>query len=280
MTIGYNKLGSNGGLGNQMFQYAALRGIAENRGFDWVVPKPIGYGSCNYGLFECFEMCGVSKNNFGTVDGQELVTGTSAFDKTFFNECPDNVSLNDYFQSEKYFKNVEDDIRKDFTFRSEILNPCLDFIKNISDPIFLHVRRNDYLYMKDNYVICPISYYEESLSYFSDESDVLIFSDDIEWCKEQSLFSGKRFFISENQSYYLNETKAANGMTKWLIPYNDLCLMTLCSGGIIANSSLSWWGAWLIKNPNKIVVSPKDWFGPSSSHLDTKDLYCENWIRI
>ena len=112
--IGYNRLGSNGRLGNQMFQYAALRGIAEHHGYDWVVPSPEGPHQTNYGLFDCFEMTGVDKNNFGLVPGNfpTYKASTGAFDEKFFNSCPDNCNIEDYFQTEKYFTNIKDDIKK------------------------------------------------------------------------------------------------------------------------------------------------------------------------
>ena len=120
MTIGYNRLGSNGRLGNQMFQYAGLRGISSHLGFDWVIPKPLNYGDSNYGLFDCFKMSSVKENNFGYVESQSIQTGCFHFNEEFYNKCPDNINLHDYFQTEKYFKNIEDDIRKDFIFKNDI----------------------------------------------------------------------------------------------------------------------------------------------------------------
>ena len=95
---------------------------------------------------------------------------------------------------------------------------------------------------------------------FNSNRDTIIFSDDTDWCKEQKLFEDDRFAIAEggNQFY-------------------DMCLMTMCDDFIIANSSFSWWGAWL-GNRGK-VVAPKTWFGKNLNH-DTKDLYCENWIKL
>lgn len=120
--IGYNRLGSNGRLGNQMFQYAALRGIAEHHGYDWVVPSPEGPHQTNYGLFDCFEMSGVDKNNFGLVPGNFPIfkASTGAFDEKFFNSCPDNCNIEDYFQTEKYFTNIKDDIKKTFSLKQNI----------------------------------------------------------------------------------------------------------------------------------------------------------------
>jgi len=105
-----------------------------------------------------------------------------------------------------------------------------------------------------------MDYYEEALSHFPDW-DVVIFSDDPEWCKKQKLFQGDRFLISES-----GDNKV------------DLCLMTLCKAHIIANSSFSWWGAWLADSEK--VIAPSKWFGPLNEHKDTSDLIPERWHRI
>ena len=146
MTIGYNQLGSNGRFANQMFQYAGLRGVAAHRGFDFKVPPPDNYGRSDYALFECFEMGSVKPENFGLVDGGSIATGQFHFYQKFFDNCPDNVNLHDYFQTEKYFKNIEDTIRYDFTFKKEVVDTCKDFLSTLpEEKIFMHVRRGDYL---------------------------------------------------------------------------------------------------------------------------------------
>lgn len=277
MTIGYNRLGSNGRLGNQMFQYSAVRGIAAHRGYDWVIPEPISYGDSNYGLFDCFEMSTVSEKNFGLVSGQFVQTGCFHFDEEFFNNCPDNISLHDYFQTEKYFENVSDTIRLDFTFKKDIVESCIEIISDLNNPIFIHIRRGDYVNQPDNHPVCPISYYEKSLENFDKDSPVLVFSDDPKWCKEQKLFSGDRFMISEFDLKYQQTSDTNDGRVRSLIPYYDLCMMSMCVGGIIANSSLSWWGAWLIKNPTQPIIAPFPWFGKNYSHYNMNDLIPNRW---
>ena len=106
-----------------------------------------------------------------------------------------------------------------------------------------------------------MDYYKKALSYF-DVGPVLIFSDDPDWCKEHELFKDDRFMISDNDDQYL-----------------DMCLMTMCTGHIIANSSFSWWGSWL-SNSQK-TIAPKGWFeGSNNSHLDTSDIYCSDWTVL
>ena len=151
------------------------------------------------------------------------------------------------------------------------------------EPIMLHVRRGDpnltdprgfkwsYTQCGAQHPVQPIDYYERALSKFDAKQPVIVFSDSVEWVKEQEFFKPDRFMISEPEDKY------ADGS---FTPYADLCLMSLCSHAIIANSSMSWWGAWLISNPDKQVVAPKMWFGPAYADKDTKDLYYANWIVL
>lgn len=276
MTIGYNLLGSNGRLGNQMFQYAALRGIASHKNYQWMIPEPNSYGTSNYGLFDCFEMTSVSEDNFGLVNGQTIQTGCFNFNKQFFENCPDNVNLHDYFQTEKYFENISDLIHKDYTFKKEIVESCSEIIDQLENPIFIHVRRGDYVNQPENHPVCPISYYEKSLELFDKNSSVLVFSDDLEWCREN--FTDDRFLISTENIKYNHFSDTNDGKVKSFIPYYDLCLMSMCTGAIIANSSLSWWGAWLIKNPTQPIVAPNPWFGKNYSHFNMEDLIPNRWL--
>ena len=205
MTIGYNQLGSNGRFANQMFQYAGLRGVAANKGYDFKVPPPGNYGRSDYALFECFEMGSVKPENFGFVDGGSVSTGQFHFYQKFFDNCPDNVNLHDYFQTEKYFKNIEDTIRSDFTFKQEVVDTCMDFFSTLDgDKIFMHVRRGDYVNHPDQHPALPISYYEEAYKNF-DEPTVLVFSDDTEWVKEQEFFNQDNFLISEFNERYAHK---------------------------------------------------------------------------
>ena len=131
----------------------------------------------------------------------------------------------DFFQSEKYFSNVKDIIRQDFTFKEDIRKPCEEMMGGVYaeevDPtiVGLHIRRSDYL-TNPNHHALDISYYEESLKLFPDDVKVLVFSDDPKWCYQQPLFDNDRFMISENENGHI-----------------DQCLMGMCTDFIIANSS-------------------------------------------
>ena len=279
--IGYNRLGSNGRLGNQMFQYAALRGIAANRGYNWCIPPEEYDHRDNYGLFETFQMTNVKESNIGFVEGQVVQENQFSFTQDFFDACPDDVSLDGYFQTEKYFAHIKDEILEDFTFREDYLTPCMEYIDSLDDaPIFLHIRQSDNIGREEYHPILPITYFEDALKEFPEDTPCFVFTDDLNWCKSQEYFKQDRFLFNENNERYSYKTVDGTGqMQNTLLPQTDLCLMSLCTGGIVANSSFSWWGAWLQNNRGKIVApNPKKWFGTAQSHLDTSDIVPDGWV--
>jgi len=291
MTISFKGLGNEGRLGNQMFQYASLRGIAANRGFDWVIPGPDADRLDNYGLFDCFQLthCDMQKN-IGEPFYRTIEYRDTLFNQSIFDECEDNTNFSGNFQTERYFKHIENSIREDFQFRACYYDPCKDFIDQLGGRercIFLHVRRGSpgltgrrgekwsYQMIQECHPLCKEEYYEKALEYFplaSENLNVIVVSDLIGWCKKQSWLQGENFYFSDS-SYETFRDGAS-------VPYIDLCLMSLCGGGIIANSSLSWWGAWLIDNPMYEIVAPDPWFGSAYSHYDTKDMIPERWTKI
>lgn len=262
--ISFNQLGNLGRLGNQMFQYASLRGIAANRGFDFCIPLEHIFGENDHNvknsdtnIYTVFDLSKCNKIN-KPILYQRVQESGFHFDEDIFNNCPDDVDLYGYFQSEKYFKHIENEIRNDFAFYSDVIESCEELIDGevgSDEVISLHVRRSDYLNLQSFHPVSSIEYYTEALKKFP-EVPVFIFSDDPDWCINQKLFDGDRFLISKNTSDF------------------DLCLMSKCSHHIIANSSFSWWGAWLANS--KHVIAPKVWFGPELLH-NTKDLYLNNW---
>ena len=259
--IGFNALGQLGRLGNQMFQFAALKGIARNRGFEYCFPPTKNTNEwTDHQLFNSFKFGSTSQLNVQFIDSDRttVMEETFFFNEKLFNECPDWISLQGFFQTEKYFKHIRDELLKDFEFRDEILEPAQKTMSYWKNPIALHIRRTDYT-TNPNHTALSMDYYEKALSEFDDSSEVIIFSDEPQWCMEQKLFESDRFMISETGNNYM-----------------DMCLMTLCSGHIIANSSFSWWGAWL--SSSQKVVAPSDWFkGSNNEHLDTKDIIPESW---
>lgn len=279
MTISMRNLGSNGRLGNQMFQYAGLRGLAAHHNYDWKIPSPETFSRSNYGLFECFKMGSVTPDNFGQTPTQTITSGCFHFNEQFFNHLPDGVDISDYFQTERYFSHISDTIRSDFQFKDDILENCKEVIDSVENPIFMHVRRGDYLNCSDFHPFVGMDYYKKALELFPKDVTVLLFSDDMHWCRQQEFFNGENFLHSEFNMRYNIPCDTNNGPEMSLIPYYDLCMMSLCKGGVIANSTMSWWAAWLMENPSLPIVTPTPWFGPKSND-NTVDLIPTRWTKL
>jgi hypothetical protein len=237
--ITFSKLGDYGRLGNQLFQIACTISTAldnnDSYGFpNWEYSKYFNLDFCFFDNIKC---------------------DTSYQEPDFsYNKIPysKNMDLVGYFQSEKYFINHKDMIL-------ELLTPK-DEIKQESGLCGVHIRRGDYVKLQDYHYNLDMSYYEAAMSKVN-ANKYIIFSDDINWCKQQ--FKGRKFQFSEGKT-----------------PHEDLALMSKkCEHMIMANSSFSWWGSYLNQNPNKIVIAPSKWFGPKLTH-NTKDLLPENWIKI
>lgn len=163
-------------------------------------------------------------------------------------DVPKNCIIDGFFQSEKYFLNSREKILNLFSHKEE------------SDYVSIHVRRGDYL-KKQNFHNClPQQYYAKAISHFP-EQKFLIFSDDVDWCKK--IFIGNQFAFFEGKN-----------------DIDDLLMMSSCKSNIISNSSFSWWAAWLNLNKEKKIIAPQQWVGKSLSHLDTRDIQCESWIKI
>ena len=280
--IGHSKIGNNGRLGNQMFQYASLRGIAAINGYDWCIPGEDVSHKDNYGLFETFELVHVKPENINTnFEGPFFVEKQHNFIEDLFTKCPDGIDLYGYYQTEKYFSHIAQEIREDFTFRKDYLLPCQEYIDSLpSPPIFLHIRQSDNIGREEYHPILPIKFFEDALKEFPEETPCFVFTDDLEWCKKQEFFKQERFLFNESNGRYSYKTIDGTGkLQNTLLPQVDLCLMSLCSGAIIANSSFSWWGAWLQNDRGKVIApDPKKWFGTAMSDLDTSDIVPDRWI--
>lgn len=255
-----NKLGAIGKLGNQMFQYAALRSIAKKFNYEYCLPSFDGH-LCeeDLNIFDCFKLNGEIRKN---TDLYEIKIQTLALDEDIFNKCPDNVDLIGYFQDVKYFEDNSDDIKKSFEFKENFFNhakQCFYSSFGNEEVISLHIRRGDYLNFSQH-PTQEIEYYKKALMFFNRNLKVLIFTDDLNWAEQQEIFNSDRFFFSR-----YNNTAV------------DLCMQTLCKYHIIANSTYSWWGAWLANS--KKVVKPKKWFGPPLDNYDNF-LNVNNWISI
>lgn len=288
--IGYNRLGINGRLCNQMFEYAALRGIAAKHGYAWRIPPRDRETNkmANYNLFDGFKLIHLKEENIGYVpyNFKTYDEPSFDFDKELFENCPDNVNIDGYRQSEKYFKHIEKEIREDFQFIDDIYEPCKEFLSQYSeDIIFLHVRRADATGRPNQFPVAGIEWYEQMLEqYFPKDIPVLIVTDKLDWVQEQKFFNQDRFLLSEQREYYNNAVWNGRGRLEYtLLPWTDLCLMSLCSGGIIPNSTFGWWGAWLQKKSDKTVICQYPYFGSeftskNNCYKDMNDFYPEGWI--
>ena len=259
-----------GGLGNLMFQIAFLEYTSMRTGY------PAGYYNINqqFNAIKNYQIETTQRDNIQTsvcvnsylkmflnFKWQEIHTPPTNNLRVPFHYVPidkqDNVLYDGFFQSEKYFPDREF-ILKLFKPSNEIQNYLWGKYGDVSKSTSLHVRRGDYISQPTYHPPCTVEYYEKALANI--QGNVLVFSDDIEWCKKT--FIGDRFhFVNGN------------------LDYQELFLMSMCENNIIANSSFSWWGAWLNTNPHKKVIAPKEWFGHRITD-STEDLYPESWQII
>lgn len=258
--------GSHGRLGNQMFQYAALVGIARKLGYAFGINydiKPCG----KYAYVDILELplifSGLTAGNVKEVL-PTVYERTYRFDPGFFS-IPDNVNLIGNFESEKYFVHVQDEVRREFSFRAEIMAHARAFIAQLPrrPVICVSVRRGDFVPLSQDFTVLTMEeYYDRALALFAGQDfTLLLFSDEIE--KARPMFDRYANVICFDRNHAV-----------------ALAVMSLCKYHIIANSTFSWWGAWLNPAPDKIVVASKNWLGPRRRHQGTDDLFCQGWVIV
>lgn len=289
-----------GGLGNQMFQYAAGRRLALAHkvplkvDLEWFEDIPEGDTPRVYGLkvFKC-EPRVANYREVRAIRGADLGCWPN-FAKRFLKRTgllikdswvkerqyhfdPEvlklgaNVYLDGYWPSERYFADVEEEIRRDFTVRPAPDPPNRECARSIvsAESVALHVRRGDYVSKPvtgSYHGVIPTDYYREAVARMKGlvkNPQFFAFSDDPEWVRRNLDVDAPVTFLEHNPP--------GKG-------YEDLRLMSLCKHHIIANSTFSWWGAWLARNPGKVVFSPDQWFGDAG--IDTRDLLPDTWTRI
>lgn len=284
-----------GGLGNQMFQYAVGKALSNrlNSTLKLDISAYETYPLRNYelGIFNIdnniassVEIAAIKKGKMGVFKKllsllQKKKTSCSQqyFQEKFFQFDPEVIDLQDekylfgYWQTEKYFLDYEKELRKDFTLRYKLSDRAEAIRESmaLSNAISLHIRRGDYVNnatTNSYHGVCSLDYYKEAVNYIVEHVEnthFYIFSDDLDWAKKNLDFIDEISFVEL-------EDKDPD--------YEEMFLMSQCQHNIIANSSFSWWGAWLNQNKNKIVIAPKKWFGDPS--IDTNDLIPESWKRI
>ena len=185
-------------------------------------------------------------------------------------QSPSNSLLIGYWQTEEYFIDIEDVIRKDFTLKKTLddRNSAIAEKINSTNSVSVHVRRGDYILnekIQKHHGICDTAYYSKAVELISGiqkNTELFLFSDEPEWVKQNM-----KFDLPVN---YIDNTGEAG--------YIDMQLMSLCKHNIIANSSFSWWGAWLNNNEEKVVIAPEKWFADKT--IDTKDVIPAGWVKI
>jgi len=281
--ISFGNIGYMGRLGNQMFQFASTVGIGKRKGYEARFPiencsgfRRIGPIDLNTGalsdvkcdLLDCFD---IPREYFIPSSRLQIYSPYSESIFEYDNRIesiPDGCNLSGYFQTEKYFIGSEDEIKKIFSFKKEIIEEgdrILNRIIGGRELVSIHIRRGDYTLYPDHHPTCNTGYYSEGIEKIKDISgenvNIIIFSDDKKWCYENMGNQvGDNFIIPETEN-----------------PYVELYMMTKCNYHIIANSSFSWWGSWL--SDSKLTLAPSQWFG-SAMGKNTKDIYCKNWIKI
>ncbi len=261
--ITYNRIGLNGRFGNQMFQYATLYSVSKKTNCSFGVPYQLKSNNeyLNFHLPECF--CNLSaKDSSDAIILYTFQERDFSYDPRVLS-VPDSTNINGYFQSEKYFVEYRNEILNEFQFHASVQKKASK-IRSITkkQTISIHLRLGDYLGLPDCYPICSVDYYKKALEIMPDDLLIYVFSDDLE--KAKSFFS----FINRSVVFVEGGDK-----------YVEMCLMSLCDYHIIANSSFSWWGAWL-SNSQK-TIAPARWFGESPKvPQNWSDIYCKNWIVV
>lgn len=182
-----------------------------------------------------------------------------------------DMYLHGWWQSEKYFADIRPTLLKDFTLRKPLTGKNEELAKEMTatNSVAIHIRRLDYVKnAQTRYYHGELTkkYYDRALSVITDQiknPTLFVFSDDIPWVKENMKFPFNAIYIEGNLS----------------APHEDMTLMSLCKHTIVANSSFSWWGAWLNQNPNKIVVAPTPWVA-AADWQDSTDVIPESWIAL
>lgn len=257
MSVTFAGLGCHGQLGNQMFQYALLLGIKYRNNVPIIIDPQTKQNSY---LFDFFDLKEYELKEFSPEF--LYVEKQFHFDEDVFSTDQD-TNYAGYFQSDKYFNHCSDFVRKEFIFKPEVTDEVNEYLSKYEGKrlINVHVRRGDYLANPTYHPQPPNEYYHEAMDMLDDSNSIFIcISNDRPWCEENL----KR----DNMVYAYNNL------------IFDLCLMSKCHDHIIANSTFSWWGSWLANSPDKRVIAPKVWFGPAAGGIDTKDIYCDNFIKL
>ncbi len=282
-----------GGLGNQMFQYAIGRSLSRKYNTElaldlsFLIDRSYGdkfvYRDYYLDMFdisfdEVIEKWPLNKLLINKIAQRYRINlpGVSVESQFHFDaskmKCGDDCYLVGYWQSPKYFCDISETLRKDFTFKktikpsSEVL---MDRIRN-TNAVCLNVRRTDYVGNK-LHEVCDVKYYHDALDLITrkiGERTVYVFSDDVEWCADNLKIYGDHVFVGHEHAH----TTDFKNFDAYLY------MMSNCKHFIIPNSTFAWWAVWLNRGGGGIVIAPKRWF--NDAKIITEELYDSNWIRL
>lgn len=285
-----------GGLGNQMFQYAVSRNLAHKYNAELKLDirsfknyKLRNYSLGQFNIVENFvtladlshvlprsEMPAVRMlkyviRNIPLVQHIDYVKEKGDSFQQNILKLQDNVYLDGYWQSEKYFLDIEEIIIKEFSMVNSLTMASKDIADQIKDceSVSIHVRRGDYVSNPETnsvHGVCGLEFYFKAIGMIREKIDnpcFFIFSDDPEWACCNIKPDAPTIYVKHNDCSKDSE---------------DICLMSMCKHHIIANSSFSWWGAWLSRNPDKTVIAPRRWF--KQKECNTNDRLPESWIKL
>ncbi|MDP5106948.1 MAG: alpha-1,2-fucosyltransferase [Polaribacter sp.] len=260
-----------GGLGNQMFQYAYAKSL-QQRGYKVIIniaksKKYKLHGGYHLNKFK------IDLKTTTKVSNIQSELGLRQFLKEkslLFNEAnlkiPRNRYVKGYFQTEKYFKDIRAILLDQFVLKEKLSDSTIAFSEEINskeNSCSLHVKRGDFILDRKTNSIhgtCGLLYYSEAIKLINEKhknTHFFVFSDDLNWAKQN---------IKPENATYIDHK---------VIPHEDQYLMSLCKHNITANSSFSWWGAWLNTNEHKTVIAPKNWY----VHQEN-EVVCESWIKL
>ncbi len=269
-----------GGLGNQMFQYAAGRSLAlrhqtklkldrstySQKLLRWIKSNTLRHYSLNV-----FNLQAEFAARHEIPRRLKEIPFNHSKNLENLVRAPDDVCLNGYWQSEDYFKEIEEIIRRDFAFKSILEGVNQELAAEIvqTESVSIHIRRADYVTNRRTnrfHGTCSPDYYHNCIRIIENEIShphFFIFGDDLKWARGSLEINHPTTFVEHN---YRTETY-----------FEDMRLMSLCQHNIIANSSFSWWGAWLNENPQKIVLAPQPWF---KAQVSDEGIVPQSWARI
>ncbi len=295
-----------GGLGNQLFQYAFAKALAKQLNTRYVFDDSFysqnitKYSQNGIRMNQLFifdiNYSILNKNNqkwnwllkrLSRSVGLKSYIAEPRFEFTdMAAQVKGDVFLDGYWQSERYFSEIQSEIKRDFsTFKLPMSQAALPILAQIkaTNSVCVHVRRGDYL-TNPRYVVLGLDYYQKAMERLSSQFTDLhffVFSDDMEWCRANFGRSNLHHF-----SFLARPTPFERGLSPNIIFVSDNQHFTLrdefdmmqnCQHHIIANSTLSWWAAWLNENHEKVVICPQKWFLDRTS---TQDLLPKTWIQL